>query len=234
MSDRFKQCSSEDLDFVSLPRLIELTRTYFWEATEEKHALPGDETAREKEQHAPSTNEKERKGEQGKDWGQRKSTHSLEMRRQGKRPGGKGKDKKARESERGKDRGQRKSTHILETRRQGQATEESTHFLETRRQGKVSEARTGNKWKACISQRREGEGKDEKARESERGKDGQQRKTMHFLETRRQGKVSEARTGTEEKHALPRDKKARENEELGMCPNLMQGADGHSHSLLNL
>jgi hypothetical protein len=31
MSDRFKQRSSEDLDFVSLPRLIELTRTYFWE-----------------------------------------------------------------------------------------------------------------------------------------------------------------------------------------------------------
>jgi hypothetical protein len=37
--------------------------------------------------------------------------------------------------------------------------------------------------------------RDEKARESEQGKDGQQRKSTHSLETRRQGKVSKARMG---------------------------------------
>ncbi|KAJ7814325.1 hypothetical protein B0H14DRAFT_2604197 [Mycena olivaceomarginata] len=74
---------------------------------------------------------------------------------------------------------------------------------------------------------------DEKGRESERGKDGRQRKSTHDLETRSRGRVrearmgdrgkahtlwrregegeggrvSEARMGTEEKHALPGDKK---------------------------
>jgi hypothetical protein len=37
--------------------------------------------------------------------------------------------------------------------------------------------------------------RDEKQRESEWGKDRQQRKYTHFLETRRRGKLSEARTG---------------------------------------
>jgi hypothetical protein len=37
--------------------------------------------------------------------------------------------------------------------------------------------------------------KDKKARDSEQGKDRKQRKSMHFLETRRQGKVSKTRMG---------------------------------------
>jgi hypothetical protein len=36
--------------------------------------------------------------------------------------------------------------------------------------------------------------------------------STHFLETRRQGRVSETRTGDRGKHALPKDKKARQSE----------------------
>jgi hypothetical protein len=36
---------------------------------------------------------------------------------------------------------------------------------------------------------------DEEVRDSERGKDGRQRKSTHFLETRKGGKVSKARMG---------------------------------------
>jgi hypothetical protein len=37
--------------------------------------------------------------------------------------------------------------------------------------------------------------RDKKGREGERGKDGRQRKSMHCLEMRRGGQVSEARMG---------------------------------------
>jgi hypothetical protein len=102
------------------------------------------------------------------------------------------------------------------------------HKLEIRRGGKVSEAKTDDRGKARTLWRRKGEGKsalqgpateekhalsrDKKRRKSERGKDWQQRKSMHFLETRRGGKVSQARTGDRGKATLPRDKKGRESE----------------------
>ncbi|KAJ7825661.1 hypothetical protein B0H14DRAFT_2596476 [Mycena olivaceomarginata] len=86
------------------------------------------------------------------------------------------------------------------------------HSLWMGRQGKVSETRMGDRGNARTSWRREGKGKDEKARESERDKDRGQRKSTDCLQTRRRGKVSETRMGDRGKHGLPRDEKARESE----------------------
>jgi hypothetical protein len=51
------------------------------------------------------------------------------------------------------------------------------HKLETIRSGKVNETRTATEEKHTLS-------RDDKARESEQNKDGQQRKITHELETR--------------------------------------------------
>jgi hypothetical protein len=51
----------------------------------------------------------------------------------------------------------------------------------------VSKARTSERGKHALP-------RDKNGRESEWSKDWQQRESMHFLETRRAGKVSEART----------------------------------------
>jgi hypothetical protein len=53
--------------------------------------------------------------------------------------------------------------------------------------------------------------RDKEGRESERAKDRQQRKSTHFLEMRKQVKVSEARMGDRGKNSPSRDEKARQN-----------------------
>jgi hypothetical protein len=54
--------------------------------------------------------------------------------------------------------------------------------------------------------------RDKKARKSEQDKHGRWGKSTHFLETRRQEKVSRQGWATEEMHAPTRDEKGRESE----------------------